>query len=156
MKKELGFLALGAIIAGTITGGFVHAQSNNATNDTQLDPTVCQRMHDEHGFGFGADKTEWLSEQASILGMTTEDLQTALDAGQNLQQIAETKGISPEQIHEAMQASMKEQLANLVADGSITQEQADLRLERMSAEPTGPKEFGKFKGSGFGKMMHNN
>ncbi|MCB9803040.1 hypothetical protein H6761_03445 [Candidatus Nomurabacteria bacterium] len=157
MKKELGYLALGAIMASAITGGLVHAQTTSSSSDQQLDPTVCQRMHEGKGFGFHGGNTEWLADHAQILGMSTEELQAALDSGQRLDQIAEAQGITQEQMHEAMQAQIKEKLADSVALGEITQEQADLRLQRMDEmgqRPDQPADFEGFKqGRGFGQMI---
>ena len=144
MKKELGYLALGAVIAGTVVSGLVHAQTSDSVTDKQFDPTVCEKMHEGKMFGHHGDKTEWLAEHAEMFGMTIDELQTVLDDGQRPHEIAESNGITQEQMQEFMQSNMKEHMAELVADGTITQEQAEQRLEHMEEKAGNMGRHGHF------------
>jgi hypothetical protein len=78
---------------------------------------------------------------AEILGMTTDELREALQAGTTLAELAEQQGVAIDALVDAMLAGMEERLAERVADGTITQEQADERLaeatERVTAHVNG-------------------
>lgn len=62
---------------------------------------------------------------ATALGMSAEELQTALAEGQRIPDLLEEQGISQEDFQAAMQAAQHAALDEAVADGVITQEQAD-------------------------------
>lgn len=141
MKKELGYLVLGGVIASVLTSGLVYAQGVSTTNIDDASVAPCHQERGGDGIFGKTNKEERLKDQAEILGMTTEELQTALDAGQKFHEIAESKGITQEQMHEKMQSKMKERLSELVAAGTITQEQMDKHLEHMANKPEG-KGFG--------------
>lgn len=145
MKKELGYLVLGGVIASVLTSGLVYAQSVSTTNTDDASVAPCHQERGGDGIFGKMNKEEMLNDQAEILGMTTVELQAALDDGQKFHEIAESKGITQAQMHEKMQVKMKEHLAELVASGAITQEQMDQHLERMANKP---------EGNGFGMRGH--
>lgn len=62
---------------------------------------------------------------AQILGMTPDELQAAHDAGKTLRDLLEAKGIDPQDFQSQMQALVDEVIAKAVADGLISQAQAD-------------------------------
>jgi hypothetical protein len=66
---------------------------------------------------------------ADALGLTVEELQEALAEGQTPRQLAEDLGIDPAVLDEARTAVFAELVATAVAEGDLTQEQADLILE---------------------------
>lgn len=66
---------------------------------------------------------------ANALGMTTEALQAAFDEGKALSDLISDKNFDAAAMHEALQAAFTEALTQAVADGVITQEQADEMLE---------------------------
>jgi glycosyltransferase A (GT-A) superfamily protein (DUF2064 family) len=68
---------------------------------------------------------------AEAIGLTSEEVQSRLQAGETMWQIAESQGFSDEEIADLMLAAREAALAQAVSDGVITQEQADLMLERM-------------------------
>jgi uncharacterized protein YidB (DUF937 family) len=65
---------------------------------------------------------------ADALNITIEDLETARAEGQRLFEIAEEQGLDPEQVQEALETAREEIVDQAVADGVLTEEQA----ERMS------------------------
>lgn len=92
----------------------------------------------ERGAGFhrgGFDNATFLEEQASILGITVDDLKTRLEAGKTVKDIASNLGISEEVLQAKMKAVMTAKLAQDVADGKITQKQADERIANMGNGP---------------------
>ncbi|MCS6940905.1 MAG: hypothetical protein NZM94_16660 [Roseiflexus sp.] len=66
-----------------------------------------------------------LDAAAQKLGMTATDLITQLRSGQTLAQIAQSKGVSEQDVVNAALAAAKTQLDQAVANGSLTQAQAD-------------------------------
>ena len=84
----------------------------------------------------------WMREQAGVmsgymhaaaaerLDMTVEELQAQIDAGKTVWQIAEEKGLTADEIVTLMKDSRAEALDQMVADGTLTQEQADWMKQR--------------------------
>lgn len=70
-----------------------------------------------------------LENKADILGLSVEELQTMHEEGMTFEEIFTEQGITPEELHEQMMASKIERLDQLLADGDITQEQYDQKLE---------------------------
>jgi hypothetical protein len=85
------------------------------------------------GFGDGADsplKEYFDAAMSEALGLTQEDVQARLEAGETMQEIIESQGFTLEEWQAAMDAARADALAQAVADGVITQEQADAIAER--------------------------
>ncbi len=99
-----------------------------------------------------------ISEQASLLGISGEEMKTKWAEGKTLKEIATEKGLSVTDLQAKMkvarEAEMKEQLQNLVGQGKLTQAQADARLKFMqSRELNGKgKMMGGRHGGGMGMM----
>jgi len=68
---------------------------------------------------------------AEALGVTEDGLNAELTAGKTLWQIAEAQGLSVEETQTLMQDAHAKALAQMVADGLLTQEQADWMQSRM-------------------------
>ncbi len=109
-----------------------------------------------HGmFGLGDNLT---SVAADELGISLTDLLTALQDGKSIADVAEEQGVDPEAIVNAYLDQLAEDLNEAVADGKITQKQADYQLEQVRERVTdqldntwtyGPGGFG---GRGHGRM----
>jgi len=69
---------------------------------------------------------------AKALGITVEELQAAREDGKSMEEIIEELGLEADAVREAMQTAYKEALQQAVADGVVTQEQAD---QFLSADP---------------------
>lgn len=99
---------------------------------------------------------EMMTKKAEILGINLEELKTAWVEGKNFKEIAESKGITQEQMHEKMQIirseMMKQRLQNLVVDGKITQAQADARLANMLKNEGKMGGFGQGQGKSGGRQ----
>ena len=146
-KKVLtyGLVALGLIsIIGT---GVVSASENvNSGKDNTCDFSEKIR---EMKSNFRGKNIEM---KAEVFGMTVEELQAELDAGKKFHVIAEERGLEREDVRtktqEIMKAKVGERLARLVAEGEITQEEADEKLEKMGQRhesQTGKRGFGRRK-----------
>ncbi len=74
---------------------------------------------------------------AGALGLSVDDFNAALAAGQRLPEIAAAQGVELSAVREAVQAALAEALAQAVADGRLTQTQADRLLDQ--ARQPGPR-----------------
>ncbi|MFT5195666.1 MAG: hypothetical protein ACI9EW_000341 [Cellvibrionaceae bacterium] len=63
---------------------------------------------------------------ASALGLTVEDLEAAKEAGTSKEQLLEDAGITQEELKAAVDEAKSEALADAVANGDLTAEQAEL------------------------------
>ncbi len=70
-----------------------------------------------------------LDDVANILGITSEELKTELESGKNIQDILSGHGLTVEEFKQKMQEQREAQIARDVAEGKITQEQADKMLQ---------------------------
>lgn len=82
-----------------------------------------------------------LGPAADVIGIEVEELRTALDEGQTLADIATANGVDPNAVVDAIASASADRLAEHVADGDITQEEADERLAEKSERITA-KVFG--------------
>src|SRR5690606_35881100 len=70
--------------------------------------------------GHGAD----LAAAADAIGISVEDLRSALMDGQTIAEVADANGVDPQAVVDAMVAEAEEHLAEKVAEGELTQEEA--------------------------------
>ena len=80
--------------------------------------------------GLGYDEV-MLPSLAKALGLTTDQLQAEFKAGKTVADLATAKGISIDKLTADLLAAHKEYLQKLVADGKLTQAQADAMIDRM-------------------------
>ena len=88
---------------------------------------------------------------AEALGLTVEEFDALLAEGLTLWEIAEQQGVDVEDVWEAREAARADVLAQMVADGVITQEQADWMLGHMA----GAAGYGMGYGPGSGPCYGN-
>jgi hypothetical protein len=131
MKNKMSILIAGLLVALLVVGVI------GATN------TFAQGSYDllQHGRGPGGPgggrglgQVE-REAAAQVLGMTADELATALQSGSTLQTLADEAGVDIEDVRAAIQAAhvteLRERIAQAVADGTITQENADWLLEGL-------------------------
>lgn len=82
------------------------------------------------GFGLGSGVV------ADALGMEEDALREALRDGQTLAEIAEAQGVDVQAVIDAMVAELSTRLDEKVADGDLTQEEADERLAEATERIT--------------------
>ncbi len=90
---------------------------------------------------------------AKKLGLTYAELNTALQNGQTVAQLAQAKGVSLDALKTAALDAMKTSFADLVKQGVMTQEQADWMLDHMDDMPMFNFEQGFGPGMMGGGMM---
>jgi hypothetical protein len=95
---------------------------------------------------------------AKTLGITTEQLYAERSAGKTLAQIAKDKGVSEQQLTDAILAALKQFTDQAVKDGRITQAQADWAQAQAKAmvplmlnTPFGPGGMQGYGGRGHGR-----
>ena len=69
---------------------------------------------------------------ARALGMTPQDLKTALGKGQSLRQIAQAKNVDPATVQQAMITALNTRIDQAVTNGKLTQNQATQAKERVA------------------------
>ena len=150
-KKYL--LVIGGLLAALLVVGVVGATSAYAQGPK---PPAFGMMGNGPGFGLGDAELE---AAANVLGMTADEVKSALQDGKTLQDLAPEAGVDIEEVHAAIQAvhetAMRERIAQAVEDGTMTQEKADWLLEGLDKGFLGkPGSFGPGfggpKGHGFG------
>lgn len=110
------------------------------------------------GGGGGGLSLTGLQVAAEKLGMTTDELITALQSGKTLEEIAQEKGVDYADIQAAIQeerqTELRDRIEQAVSDGTISQEKADWLLEGLDKGfigngPDGGMFFGGRHGLGF-------
>jgi hypothetical protein len=103
------------------------------------------------GFGRGRG----LDSAATAIGITVEEFRTALRDGQTIAEVAEANGVAVDAVVTAMVADIETHLAEEVAEGDLTQAEADEKLagatERVTALVNGELEMGGRGGFGGGR-----
>lgn len=88
--------------------------------------------HEGHGFGrHGGPAGAIFPSLAKALGTTDTQLRTQLRAGKSIADIAKAQGKSLDDVRTAMKADAKTQADKSVADGDLTQAQADRLLSHL-------------------------
>jgi len=140
MKKTL-LISIFAVISTVLISGLImnaSAEENNGLMGL---------------FGGGRDKM--IENKAKVLGLSTEDLKAQLDQGQTFHEIIEESGLTPEELHEQMQAKKTEEIDNLVATGKISEEFAQELKQKMEERNQNRLEnggFGRGIKKGYGLM----
>lgn len=142
MKKSTGIaLGLVPVLGLVLLGGAQFASAHGLMGfNKQATPEEVALRH-----------TEMFTAQATLLGISVDEVKSAWASGKTLKELAEEKGISEETLKEKMKAEreahIKSELATLVSQGIITQAQADQRLETMKNAPQKEK---RVRGGDFG------
>jgi len=154
MKNKMSIVIAGLLVALLVVG-VVGATQAFAQGQTAL--MQHGRGPGGPGDGRGLGQAE-LEAAAKVLGMTTDELSSALQSGKTLQDIATEKGVDIEKVHAAIQAvhatEMRDRIAQAVEDGTITQANADWLLEGLDKGYMGVPGafgFGGPHGRGFGE-----
>jgi len=122
MKKTLLIALVLAAVAGLAVAGIAYAQGPQPiTPGLGVGPMMAQGQE-------GPLHVYMLSAMADALGIPVADLETRLANGETLYQIALAQGIAAEDIPALMQTIRSQAIAVALADGVITQAQADWML----------------------------
>jgi hypothetical protein len=92
--------------------------------------------HLGYGRGMGGPQQSLVAVAAQQLGMTQADLVTELQSGKTIAQVAEGKQVALDTIVDAFVAPRQVWMADAVAQGRMTQAQADAMLAAMRTNVT--------------------
>ena len=155
-----------ASIKGALTGlvkdgTLTQAQADKVatTLDTQLPRRGMRGMRGMGGPGGhlgGMGMTQTHEAAAKALGMTTDELRTAVQSGKSLADVAKDQKVSVDTLVKAMVAATEAHLVTAVKDGTLTQAQADTMksslTQRITDRVNGERPD-RGRGHGFGGMM---
>jgi uncharacterized protein YidB (DUF937 family) len=128
LKKALEDRVDAAVAAGRITKAEGSALKQRIeSNDFPLFAPPLFGPGFRH-FGFGHRAFPGLSAAASYLGLTESQLDSKLDSGRTLAEVAKDQGKSVDGLVAAMKGDLKQKLDQAVADGRITKAQEDQAL----------------------------
>ncbi len=141
MKKKLSLLALGGLVISAVVllaANTVYAKGvADLPNPSDVPGSGGVKIGDA-----GILRDEIVSALAGILGLDAKTLETRLKAGEKLEDIAVKQGIAkadwPAKVKAAITAVIKTALAN----GKITQAQADILLKRLENNGNPDMRFG--------------
>ncbi len=140
MKKTLLVALVLAAVAGLAVAGVAYAQGPQPTTPgAGYGPMMSQGQA-------GPLHEYMLAAMAESLGIPEADLETRLANGETFYQITLAQGIAAEDIPALMQTARSQALTAALADGVITQEQADW----MQARAFGRGGHGQGMGAGQG------
>ena len=120
---------------GAPQGLTAQVETDTDTPDTDTpappDATDGERPNREgHGRRGGCGGNEAVAE---LLGMTPEELHDAKEAGTSLAEIAQSQGVAVDEVIQTIVDEKAEHLAEEVAEGDLTQAEADARLAEIEA-----------------------
>ena len=133
MKKTI-FVVLALVLAlGTLGLGVAFAQTEQPPADETPTAPFFGRGG-MHGMAGDGDLHAYkLAAFAEKLGLSVDDVTAQVEAGTRLHEIALENGVAEADLPTFMQEVHQAALEAAVADGVLTQEQADLMIERMQS-----------------------
>lgn len=139
--KKVTLVIVGVLMLFAIFGaaGFAYAQSQNPQDGAapyEFGPGrgMMGRFGQGGMMGSGTNGPmhEYMEQAlAAKLGMTEEEIEEKLAAGETMWSIAQEQGLSDEEIYDLMLSARDEGLKAAVAAGALTQEQADWMTQHM-------------------------
>lgn len=122
------------VLRGLVGGGTITQEQADAV---QAALKEARAARPERGAGHpGRGGHKHMSVVAEALGVTPEELHTALQNDQTIAQVAQAKGIDVGRVVSAIVAAEKAKVDAAVASGRLTQERADAALANAEARAT--------------------
>ena len=154
--------AIGGGIGGLAIGlGLTSSQADPASVPTELVAAATGTAAPMHLGGGGGARVDRLAVAAQALGIPVEELRTALQGGKSMAQVAQERNVDVQKVIDALVAAETAAIDKAVADGMLTQAQADQRKANLAArvregvERAGPRGRGGHGGhGGHGKGWH--
>ena len=120
-----GSLLTGGAIGTALLGGSVATAQDSSSSDSQSAQSDAPPVRPEGRGLHGPHGRLDLSVAAGAIGISEDDLKTALQSGQSMADVATAHGVDPQKVIDALVADAQAKLAERVASGEITQAQAD-------------------------------
>ncbi len=131
----------GLVSNGTLTQ--TQADKVAGTLDSQLSVRGMGGMRGPDGRSGGIGMTQSHDAAARALGMTADELSTAVQGGKSLAEVAKDQRVSVDSLIKAMVTAAKIQFDTAVKDGTMTQAQADSMksslTQRITAQVNGAR-----------------
>jgi hypothetical protein len=142
-KLMIGTLFMAALLA--LGGAFMFSTNSVAAQvtDTVTETQMLHRGGGRHGNGIRPNREAQAQVVADALGITVEELEAAKEAGTSLDELAAANGTTVEAVHAAVEAAHIANINDAVANGDITQEQADAMIERITLHQLAGQIFSK-------------
>jgi hypothetical protein len=142
-------------LKGLVTDGTITQEQADRVATTLNESTALHRGgpgghggHGRHG-GFGSHGGFALDAAAEALGITAQELRTALGEGKTLAEIAEAEGVETDALVQDLVAAATERIEQAVADERLTRERADELIAALPERIATAVQEG-FGGPGFG------
>ena len=134
--KKLLIAGLSVLLAlGALTTGVVFAQASQPT----ATPTAVGNGFGMRGNRGGGPIHDYVEQALALkLGLTQAQVEDALTTGKTMYQLALDNGIAEANVPALLSEVHKTAFDKAVADGVLTQAQADLMLQRMTANGFDP------------------
>jgi len=146
VKRSIACLAMaGSALAGGVLFGPVLAGAQEDDQDQQA-PDQGQEQGEEGPCRGGHHRGELLEAAAAAIGIEEDALRDALENDQTIAQVAQANDVDPQTVVDALVADVSARIDQRVADGDLTQEEADEKKaelpEHMTAVVNGEKPEG--------------
>jgi hypothetical protein len=155
MSKRIKWLTITMVVVAVLAIGIGATVASAATPTPTSNTQTCYGVGD--GFRFGGVVIDEVV--TNLLGMTEDEIHALRQQGQSLVQIAATKNITEQQLVDAIMAYKKTQIQARVTAGTITQDQANLMIQRMEQQTTqavNRTSVGPMGGQGMGNGQRGN
>ncbi len=127
-----GMMSGHGMMGGRVPGGMMGGPGGTYTNTMPMHGAM---MGGRGMLGANGMHEQVMTAVAKKLGLTYAELNTAMQNGQTVAQLAQAKGVSVDTLKTTALEAMKTSFAELVKQGVMTQEQADLMLDHMDDMP---------------------
>lgn len=139
--KILLSTAVLTVLGASVTGIASARINGSRANDSVSGVVTTRPRHDagegrDRGHDRRGKKGPHLEAAATALGMTPEELRTALQSGSTLADIAVSKKIDVQNVIDAVIADEKSEITAAVAAGRMTQAEADALLSKVVEHAT--------------------
>ncbi len=149
MKRSTKLALLSAGLGIASVGAVATTAVRAATSTTSTTSTTTPTTNDSSPPSRGQN----LTEEAKLLGITTSQLQSELNAGKQFYQIAAEHGVTYDKLKASAQATYQAKLNDMVKVGYLTQTEANTFLQQwINNAATSPLINLGFVGPGHGHM----
>lgn len=133
------------------------AQTDLQQNITDFVNNTPQHGPEGHGRGPGHGMGFDLAAAAKAIGISEDDLRSAVESGQTIAQVAQAHGVDPQTVVDAIVADAGAKIDAAVAAGRLTQQQADDQKSHLpdiashivnDPKPQGPPPWAGHPGNG--------
>ncbi len=127
--------AIGGGIGGLALGlGLAGGHADTASVPTELVAASTGAAAPMHLGGRGGVRVDRLAVAAQALGISADELRSALQGGKSIAQVAQERNVDVQKVIDALVAAKTAAIDKAVADGRITQARADERKAGLPAQ----------------------